>query len=195
MTHNKQEIRKAYIAKRLALSDDEAQHRNAGLLEQCKSFILPPHSRYVHLFLPIAAKKEVDTYPLAAWLREQYPDISLVLSRSYLATASMQHYLWDEHTTLIHNSYGIPEPESGELIVPQEIDVVFVPLLAFDEAGHRVGYGKGMYDAFLRQCREDVLKIGLSLFEPVPALIEDVFEGDVPMDHIITPERIYTFTA
>lgn len=195
MTHNKQEIRKAYIAKRLALSDDEAQHRNARLLEQCKSFILPPHSRYVHLFLPIAAKKEVDTYPLAAWLREQYPDISLVLSRSYLATASMQHYLWDKHTTLIHNSYGIPEPESGELIAPQEIDVVFVPLLAFDEAGHRVGYGKGMYDAFLRQCREDVLKIGLSLFEPVPALIEDVFEGDVPMDHIITPERIYTFTA
>ena len=195
MIQNKQEIRKAYLAKRLALSDDEAQERNARLLEQCKSLVLPSHSRYVHLFLPIAAKKEVDTYPLAAWLREQYPDISLVLSRSYLATASMQHYLWDEHTTLIHNSYGIPEPESGRLIAPQEMDVVFVPLLAFDEAGHRVGYGKGMYDTFLQQCREDVLKIGLSLFEPVPALIEDVFEGDVPMDLIITPERIYTFTA
>lgn len=195
MIRNKQEIRKAYLAKRLALSDDEVQALNAGLLEQCKLLALPDHTKYVHLFLPIAAKKEVDTYPLAAWLREQYPDIKLVLSRSYLATASMQHYLWDNATTLIHNSYGIPEPEGGQLISPKEIDVVFVPLLAFDKAGHRVGYGKGMYDTFLRQCREDVQKTGLSLFEPVPVLIEDVFEGDVPMDNIITPERIYTFTA
>ncbi|MRG44306.1 5-formyltetrahydrofolate cyclo-ligase [Chitinophaga sp. SYP-B3965] len=195
MIRNKQEIRKAYLAKRLALSDEEAAALNTRLLEQCKLFPLPPQRRYVHLFLPITAKKEVDTYPLAVWLREQYPDISLVLSRSYLATASMQHYLWDDNTTLIHNSYGIPEPEGGQLVTPKEIDVVFVPLLAFDEAGHRVGYGKGMYDTFLRQCREDVLKIGLSLFEPVPGQIEDVFEGDVPMDHIITPERIYTFTA
>lgn len=195
MIRNKQEIRKAFLAKRLALSDDNVAALNARLFEQCKSLILPPHSRYVHIFLPITAKKEVDTYPLAAWLREQYPDISLVLSRSFLATASMQHYLWNDSTTLIHNSYGIPEPEGGQLITPQEIDVVFVPLLAFDAAGHRVGYGKGMYDTFLRQCREDVLKIGLSLFEPVPALIEDVFEGDVPMDNIITPEQIYTFTA
>lgn len=195
MIYNKKEIRKNYLAKRLALSDEEVRHRNTRLLEQCKTLVLPPHSRYVHLFLPIAAKKEVDTYPLAAWLREQYPDISLVLSRSFLATASMQHYLWDEHTTLIHNSYGIPEPEGGQPVAPQEMDVVFVPLLAFDAAGQRVGYGKGMYDTFLLQCRKDVLKIGLSLFEPVPALIEDVFEGDVPMDCIITPEQIYTFTA
>lgn len=195
MIRNKQEIRKTYLAKRLALSDEEVRTLNAGLLEQCKLLILPSPVKYVHIFLPIAAKKEVDTYPLAAWLREQHPGISLVLSRSFLATAGMQHYLWDDNTTLIHNSYGIPEPEGGQLISPKEIDVVFVPMLAFDEAGHRVGYGKGMYDKFLRQCREDVQKIGLSLFEPVPGLIEDIFEGDVPMDNIITPERIYTFTA
>ena len=43
--------------------------------------------------------------------------------------------------------------------------MVFVPLLAFDKAGNRVGYGKGFYDLFLSECRQDVIKVGLSFFE------------------------------
>jgi 5-formyltetrahydrofolate cyclo-ligase len=72
------------------------------------------------------------------------------------------------------------------------IDVVFVPLLAYDKLGNRVGYGKGFYDKFLNQCKPDVLKIGLSFFEP-EELIEDVFENDVKLDFCVTSEKVICF--
>ena len=192
MTFTKKDIRKDYLARRLALGEDEAARLSALLLERCKELHLGSPV-FVHLFLPITAKKEVDTYPLAAWLKSSYPGVQLVLSRSYLATGNMQHFRWDEHTRLVQNAYGIPEPESGSWVAPKDIDVVFVPMLAFDEAGHRVGYGKGMYDEFLGQCREDVKAIGLSLFPPLPELIEDAYEGDVPMDIVVTPMQVFYF--
>ncbi|GEP98326.1 5-formyltetrahydrofolate cyclo-ligase [Chitinophaga cymbidii] len=188
----KKDIRKAYLAKRLSLTEEEAEALNSALLEQCRQLPLDDVN-IAHLFLPIATKKEIDTYPLAEWLRERYPGLQLALSRSYLATGDMQHYLWEADTRLVPNSLGIPEPESGRLVAPEEIDLVFVPMLAFDEQGHRVGYGKGMYDAFLRQCRDNVRKIGLCLFPPLPA-IEDVYEGDVALDVVVTPFRIWQFS-
>lgn len=73
-----------------------------------------------------------------------------------------------------------------------KIDVVFVPLLAYDNKGNRVGYGKGFYDHFLSECREDVVKIGLSFFEPEEA-IEDVSATDIRLDYCVTPMTVYNF--
>lgn len=188
----KQAIRKEYMAKRKALSPEEALRRNGSLLEKCGSLDLGAPA-YIHLFLPIAAKNEVDTWPLATALRQRFPLAKLVLSRSFIATGDMQHFVWDAQTQLIENALGIPEPEGGEAVQPAQLDVVFVPLLAFDTDGHRVGYGKGMYDGFLRQCRPDVLTIGLSLFGPLPQPVADAWEGDVRLGAAVTPEKVYYF--
>jgi 5-formyltetrahydrofolate cyclo-ligase len=67
------------------------------------------------------------------------------------------------------------------------IDLVIVPLVCVDKSGHRVGYGKGFYDRFLKQVRTDCVKVGLSYFEPVER-IDDVHEGDVRLDFVITPK-------
>ena len=85
-----------------------------------------------------------------------------------------------------------PEPVDGVEIPSTKIDVVFVPLLAFDEKGNRAGYGKGFYDAFLSECKPDAIKIGLSFFES-EELITDVFEGDVKLDYCVTPNSIHSF--
>jgi 5-formyltetrahydrofolate cyclo-ligase len=69
---------------------------------------------------------------------------------------------------------------------------VLIPLLAFDRKGHRVGYGKGYYDRFLRTCRKDVVKIGFSYFDPVEK-IEDASRYDVRLNYCITPNDIYRF--
>ena len=74
----------------------------------------------------------------------------------------LQHYILEEDTLLQCNAYGIPEPVTGKLLNPQKIDVVFVPLLAFDTTGQRVGYGKGYYDRFLKSCKPTVVSVGLS---------------------------------
>lgn len=189
----KQAIRKTYLDRRKALSPESFRQLNNALLEQCRNLDLG-HPAYIHLFLPIAARNEVDTWPLAAQLRERFPDTTLVLSRSFIATGDMEHFAWKADTTLIENALGIPEPENGEPVQPAQLDVVFVPLLAFDTSGHRVGYGKGMYDGFLRQCRPDVLTVGLSLFGPLETPVADAWDGDVPLHAVATPEKVYYFT-
>jgi 5-formyltetrahydrofolate cyclo-ligase len=90
------------------------------------------------------------------------------------------------------NQWGITEPEYGKEVPPQLIDVVIVPLLAFDTRGNRLGYGKGFYDRFLAECKADVLKIGVSYFEPEQAF-EEVDEYDIPLDICVTPERVWSF--
>ncbi|HTG57240.1 MAG TPA: 5-formyltetrahydrofolate cyclo-ligase, partial [Niabella sp.] len=92
------------------------------------------------------------------------------------------------------NQYGTPEPEAegASIILPEAIDLVILPLLCFDKLGYRVGYGKGFYDKFLEQVSDEVIKVGLSYYEPIDK-IQDLNEFDVPLDYCITPERMYEF--
>ena len=107
--------------------------------------------------------------------------------------ATMASIAWDACTPMRENRWGIPEPAAGREIAPETIDLVLIPLLAFDRKGHRVGYGKGYYDRFLKRCRGDCMKLGLSFFEPVDS-IYDAGEHDVPLDLCVTPHRTYVFT-
>jgi len=70
--------------------------------------------------------------------------------------------------------------------------VVFVPLLAFDKSGNRVGYGKGFYDNFLAKCNPETLKIGLSFFE-IEEEILDINPKDIRLNLCITPQKTYNF--
>ena len=104
----------------------------------------------------------------------------------------LKHYLLTDSTSLQKNRWNVPEPVDGLEVPLSKIDVVFVPLMAFDRKGNRVGYGKGFYDRFLSQCRSGVKKIGLSLFEAEEA-IADVSNNDIALDYCITPDKIYSF--
>ncbi|SHM96295.1 5-formyltetrahydrofolate cyclo-ligase [Chitinophaga jiangningensis] len=187
----KKDIRKHFLEQRLNLDESAAARLNAALLEQVLRIDFSPY-RYAHVFLPILEKKEADTWPVIDALKVRYPQLNWVLSRSDMQAGTMEHLLWTPATTLAQNKFGITEPQNGEAVDLSLIDVVFVPMLAFDTSGHRVGYGKGMYDRFLKQCRPDVQTIGLSLFEPIAAIPEtDAF--DVPLRIVVTPEKIYHF--
>ena len=107
-------------------------------------------------------------------------------------SGNMQHFQYSDEMELVKNSFGIAEPAGGETFSPDEIDLVLVPLLAFDERGYRVGYGKGYYDRFLSECREDVIKIGLSFFEPEEQ-IDDINQFDIPLNYCVTPQEVYEF--
>lgn len=187
----KKDIRKEYLEKRLNLPDDVIATLNRELLDQCRRLDYSAF-RMAHIFLPITEKKEADTHALVDWARKTYPALQWAVSRSDMRNASMEHFLWEPDTVLVRNAYGIPEPTGGISLLPQEMDLVFVPMLAFDKRGQRVGYGKGMYDRFLKECSPTVTTIGLSLFEPVEA-IADVDEKDVPLHMVVTPQTIYDF--
>lgn len=95
------------------------------------------------------------------------------------------------------NRYGIPEPQVAvaEELKPAQMDVVLLPLLAFDASGGRLGSGAGYYDrsfAFLRAPerppRPFLLGIGYAL-QQVPALA--IAQWDVPLDAIVTEDSVF----
>ncbi len=189
----KKELRIHYKNLRQQLSQTDVAEKSLAIAN--KILALPVWDKdYFHVFLPISEFREVDTEFLLHILSGK--DKHILVSRSDFETRQMTHFLLTDNTRIKKNQYGIPEPvdgsEGSEEIKPEKIDVVFVPLLAFDDSGNRVGYGKGFYDKFLAECRTDAVKIGLSFFEAV-APWEDVFESDVKLDYCVTPERIYTF--
>jgi 5-formyltetrahydrofolate cyclo-ligase len=194
MSQPKAALRAEFLAKRKALSADELTRGNAQLTARFISFFQTQSQlrrfRLIHTFLPIRRQNEVDTWPIIHWLWQH--DVAVSVSAADITTNQLTHYLLTANTTLVENKWGIPEPVDDALpiIQPVAIDLVLVPLLAFDQQGHRVGYGKGYYDRFLDDCRPDCMKIGLSLFEPVET-ITDVVDTDVALDCGLTPTNAY----
>lgn len=188
---DKKSLRKKYKELRATLSEEQQETLSLAIANRCLE--LPIWDKKVfHLFLPIKKFHEVDTHFLLHILQGRDKDI--VLSKSDFETNTMQHFLLTEQTQLICNAWGIPEPVDGFSVSEDQIDVVFVPLLAFDTQGNRVGYGKGFYDAFLSKCKPTTRTVGLSFFEP-ESKIEDVRTEDFSLDFVVTPEKIYTFKS
>ena len=184
----KKELRLSYLQLRNELSSEAIS--NYSLVIANRVLDLPVWTcNYYHLFLSITENNEIDTSFILSVL--QGKDKNIVLPK-VLDETGLIHYLLTDNTVLRKNKWNIPEPVDGLEVSPNKIDVVFIPLLAFDKQGYRVGYGKGFYDNFLQECREDVIKIGLSLFKPVDK-ISDTQEHDISMDYCVTPEKIYTF--
>ncbi len=186
---NKKELRTKYKALRESLTFDEIMNESLLIANHCID--LPIWNKnYFHLFLPIEKQKEINTEFVLQILAGR--DKEIVISKSNFEDSSMTHYLLTDNTTLKINSYGIPEPIDGIEVPANKIDVVFIPLLAYDKKGNRVGYGKGFYDKFLGECKTDVVKIGLSYFDPEES-VEDVIESDVKLDYCITPFGVIKF--
>ncbi|KAB1156027.1 5-formyltetrahydrofolate cyclo-ligase [Flavobacterium luteum] len=186
---NKSDLRFKYKALRKQLSEDKIEEMSLAIAN--KLLQLPIwHKTYFHVFLPILEQKEVDTECILHILSGK--DKEIIISKSDFKTCSMTHFLLTENTTIKKNQYNIPEPLEGIEVPIRKIEVIFVPLLAFDTKGNRVGYGKGFYDKFLSECNPETIKIGLSFFEAEDT-ITDVFENDVKLDYCVTPNTIYTF--
>lgn len=185
----KKELRLKYKALRNQLSENELDEKSLAIAN--KVLTLPIWDKtYFHIFLPITEHKEVNTEFILHLLAGKDKDI--IISKSDFETRNLTHFLLTDNTKIKKNEYNIPEPIDGIEVPTSKIEVVFVPLLAFDKTGNRVGYGKGFYDKFLSQCNPKTIKIGLSFFE-TEDLILDVFENDVKLDYCVTPEGVYTF--
>ena len=182
----KTEIRQYYLARRAALSAADYQRKNQQLAEQLFAAYSFEPFRTVHCFIPSLRQREVDTWPIIRrlWAR---PSVRVLVPRCDTKTMTLTHHALTPDTALEESRWGIPEPVDSPAYSPPDVDVVLVPLLAFDRRGHRVGYGKGFYDGFLRECRADTVKVGLSLFPPVER-IDDVFGGDVALDGVVMPD-------
>jgi 5-formyltetrahydrofolate cyclo-ligase len=185
----KPEVRKKYKLLRQNLSQNQVEDYSIAIANQLLKLNIWDKSVY-HIFLTIEEQKEINTDYILNILAGKDKDI--VISKSNFEDYSLSHFLLTDNTKLQKNAYNIPEPINGIEIQPQQIDVVFVPLLAFDTKGNRVGYGKGFYDRFLKQCKPETIKIGLSFFEAEVVPFE-ASDDDVSLDYCVTAELVYKF--
>ena len=183
-------IREIYLNKRSELHGHDRLKLDDLLLIQFQQINFEG-IQTVLSYWPMANKSEPNTHLFNGYLRHMIPQLQLAYP-VVQNQEKMQAILVDEDTVYQTNQWGITEPKNGVPIELGEIDLVLVPLLVFDEAGYRVGFGKGYYDRFLAEKEEHTALIGFSYFEPIP-LISDTHEFDIPLHLGITPNRIYEF--
>ncbi len=189
----KADLRAEYKQRRLAISDKQRVAWNDLLLIQFQQLDCSGVETILS-YAPMAKWKEFDPVYWVEYLQFGCPELKVAFPVvDMAATPRIQAVQVDADTEWKMHPWGMAEPVSEVVIPPQHIDMVLVPLLAFDRRGYRVGYGKGFYDEFLPYTREDCAWVGISYFPPLPDLISDVHTQDLPLDLVITPEEIFTF--
>jgi 5-formyltetrahydrofolate cyclo-ligase len=187
---SKQSLRTQYLAQRNALSTQEVERLSVQVMEQVAHWLAQREElQHYHIFLPIVGQQEVNTLLLKELL-EQKGKV-LYTSRVRKGALGLDTLKLPRKATLRVDRWGIPVPDMVELVSPESIEVVFVPLLAYDWQGNRLGFGKGYYDFFLGSLSPEVIKVGLSFFDPEEAIPAE--SHDVSLDFCVTGDRIWRF--
>jgi 5-formyltetrahydrofolate cyclo-ligase len=187
----KKELRKLYKEKRNSLTDTERSKMDDLLLIQLQQAGLP-FIQTLLSYWPIESNNEPNTHPFSRYIDFLNPGLVVGYPVADFGTGKMKAVATDEQTIFVKNEYHIYEPSEANIINPAAIDMIFVPLLAVDQGGYRLGYGKGFYDRYLSGCSSSCLKIGFSYFDPINEIPEKQ-DFDIPLNLCITPQTVYVF--
>ena len=171
-------------------SRDEMSTAIAGYVITLKEVL---NARQIHLYLSIPASGEVSTLAIVDRLTAMKMPISVPVVRN----GELLSAIFWKGELVRPAQFGQPEPVELSLADESTLDVVLMPLLAFDERGFRIGYGKGFYDRFLQrlsQKRVTPCRIGLAfLQQKVDAVPADFC--DEALDSIVHEEGIIRFNS
>lgn len=186
------EIRKSIRQKRRLLTQEQQQHAALKLCEQVLTHPKIKQAQTIALFLSFDG--EIDTSPLISQLWALNKQVCLPVLHPF-----HRHHLlflrYTPSTTLVKNRFNISEPPLNvNAVIPlSNIDIIFTPLVAFDEQGQRLGMGGGFYDRTLENWQQkSFYPMGLAhTCQQVAHL--PIANWDVPLPEIITPEKIWHF--
>lgn len=185
---SKAELRERAIHARRALKSDDLSR--LSLQVEVNLFELPEFQSARTIASYVAKKDEIQTRSIIE--RALGAGKRIVVPRTDLSRRRLIFYQIRGLTELSLGSFGVMEPGSGSSPVPlKDCQVVLVPLLGWDDRGHRLGYGKGLFDSELAH-RGSCLAIGLALeSQHLTHLPES--KTDVPLDMVVTENRIVRF--
>lgn len=169
-------LRKDWIEKRKKISGRGSKEK--AIVAKLLPFLEP----YENIGLYIPVRGEADVFYA---LKEKFPDKNLYVPK----VVSNTDMVFLPANSLKAGAFGIPEPEENPDLAPEYLDVIVVPMVAFYQT-HRMGYGGGYYDRYLKD--KSVLKIGVAFDEQDAAEYGECFDiqpWDIEMDLILTPTR------
>ena len=174
---NKKELRQAIRAQKRAMTEEEIIRKSAALAEKFLASDAYKQARTIYGYLPY--NQEVRTVPMLEQALRDGKQVAV--PKCY---GDEMKFIVLEDLSLVEKGYaGIPEPIADEPVANDETALVLMPGLAFDEAGHRIGYGGGFYDKFLsREPGHPTLALCYD-FQMLPNL--ETEEHDIPVDYVI----------
>ena len=95
---------------------------------------------------------------------------------------------------LAPGAFGVLEPQGDKLMLIETLDLVVVPGVAFDQRGHRLGYGRGFYDRALAECRPGCAKVGFAYDFQLVAVLPNAAH-DKTISVLVTETRTLDFSA
>lgn len=188
MPDSAKQLRRLIRHRRQSLSDQQ-QHDYAQALALTLTSTLTPNIKRVALYL--ANDGEIDPQPFINSCWANNIDVYLPVLHPFCA-GNLLFLRYQKNTTMIINKYGIHEPKLDVTLVSpvSELDIIFTPLVAFDNKGNRMGMGGGYYDRTL-SANPSVKTIGLAHdCQQVDALVTQPW--DMPLDKIMTPTQCIT---
>ena len=187
ITADKTFLRSHYKKKWLSLTKQKVDHLSQRVCKQLDKLNIWKLKNY-HIFISISKYNELDTSFIINKLKSEKKNIIV----PKISNNELVHIAINDKTEFSINEYDIEEPNNGNSFIIENLDLIFIPLLAYDLEGHRVGYGMGYYDKFLKLTNKSSLKIGLSFFDPINK-IQDIDDNDVKLDYCITPTQVHKF--
>lgn len=183
-------LRQEILAKRRQLTAKESAQAGLSILKTIMQMNV--FKRTVNVASYISLSGELCTQDMNEYFMTRHH-----LCLPYMVTGQkgkMDFYSFKKGDELVENRFHILEPKNQpeNLVLEDKIDVIVVPLVAFDNKGNRMGMGGGYYDRMLKKVRKDCIVIGVAYeFQQVDELL--VEEWDMPMDIVITEKNCYEF--
>ena len=190
---DKKNIRRKMLIERREMSSAEVSDLSSVIINKLKKLPIYKASRSVMLYLSF--ENEIDS---AEIVKDCFKDGKRVIvpfcDNSDMSITPTE--IKDRNTDLHISKMGYAQPKR-ELLNPvdvSDIDLIILPGIAFDRKGYRVGFGAGYYDRFLGQVNFSIPTIGLAYdFQIIDSFIE-VEAYDIPIDYVMTEERIIVRT-
>lgn len=195
MTLSRQAIRKQIRSQRQQLSGSAQQLAAKNLTHRLSTVQTVINAKHIAIYL--SNDGELNTAEFIDWCWQQKKCVYLPVIHPF-SRGNLLFLKYQKDTPMVENHYGIKEPKLDvtQVITAKELNIIFTPLVAFDDHGNRLGMGGGFYDRTLAQLPEDNSKspaiIGLAHDCQQVAHIP-IESWDIPIPTIITPTKIHQF--
>ncbi len=192
ITIEKKALRAIMIARRRSITESSRIVMSRSIAEHVIGLPEVLKAGSIHLYLSLSVLAEVSTDPIIDKLTVHDKTLSVPVIRN----ENLVSVAFKKGDSLRKAQFGQLEPEVLSFLDETHLDVVLLPLLAFDEKGYRLGYGKGFYDRFLHRLSQkgvNPCRIGLSFFQQrVDELPTDPW--DEPLDAVVHEHGVIRYT-
>ena len=177
----KNQLNASIIEKRNSLSKEEILEKSNQIKN--KLFSLDSYKKSKTIMFFVSFNSEVNTHDM---IKESLKNKTVIVPK--VAHHEIEPSVIIDFDNLIPGKFGVLEPIEAMKIAYKNIGLVLVPGIVFDKEGHRIGYGFGYYDKFLKKVPK-AIKIGLAFdFQVVDKIPREIH--DVPVDMVVTEKGV-----